>query len=233
VSFNRAITPHRRVAFASLPFATIHAIKTAMGVSVHDVVLATCAGGVRTWLLERGELPGDPLLAEVPILVRSSGRDGGQSDHIAGMIAILATTEADPRRRLERTATSTREARSRNALPANLIQDMTRFAPPAVAGLAGRMVSAIPIDDVASPPFNLIVSNLPGPRHPVYCAGARQVASYPLSLVRNGVGLHVSFASYDDHIHLGLVACREALPALWELADAMAAELDVLAAAVV
>jgi WS/DGAT/MGAT family acyltransferase len=232
VSFNRPVTPHRRVGFASVPFADIHDIKQASGTTVHDVVMAICAGGVRHWLSARGELPTEPLLAAVPVLVRTDADD--LADHVSMMIAPLPTNETDPRRRLARAHEAMRIAKERHhAVPANLIQDMTRYAPPAVAGLAARLVGAIPIDEMASPPFNLTISNVPGPRHAVYCAGHRLVANYPLSVISAGVGLHISLVTYDGELHLGVVTCREALPSQWELVDDIVASFHELRAAVV
>jgi WS/DGAT/MGAT family acyltransferase len=232
VSFNRPVTPHRRVGFASIPFADIHDIKQAAGTTVHDVVMAICAGGVRRWLSRRGELPTEPLLAAVPVLVRADADD--LADHVSMMIAPLPTNEADPRRRLAAAHEAMRIAKERHdAVPANLIQDMTRYAPPAVAGLAARLVGAIPIDEMASPPFNLTISNVPGPRHAVYCAGHRQVANYPLSVISAGVGLHISLVTYDDELHIGVVTCRDALPTQWALVDDIVASFHELRAAVV
>ncbi len=232
VSFNRPITPHRRVGFASIPFADVHDIKQAAGTTVHDVVMAICAGGVRRWLVARDELPTEPLLAAVPVLVRGDADD--LADHVSMMIAPLPTNEADPRQRLTRAHEAMRIAKERHdAVPANLIQDMTRYAPPAVAGLAARLVGAVPMDEMASPPFNLTISNVPGPRHAVYCAGHRLVANYPLSVISAGVGLHISLVTYDDELHLGVVTCRDALPSQWELVDDIVASFHELQAAVV
>ena len=232
VSFNRPVTPHRRVGFASVPFTDVHDIKQASGTTVHDVVMAICAGGVRRWLSARDELPTEPLLAAVPVLVRADADD--LADHVSMMIAPLPTNEADPRRRLASAHEAMRMAKERHdAVPANLIQDMTRYAPPAVAGLAARLVGAIPIDEMASPPFNLTISNVPGPRHAVYCAGHRLVANYPLSVISAGVGLHIALVTYDDKLHLGVVTCRDALPSQWELVDDIVASFHELRAAVV
>lgn len=234
VSFNMPLTPHRRVAYASLRFADVHAIKTAADTTVHAVVMAICAGALRRFLDEGGELPSEPLLAAVPVLVQGEGRGGPLADHVSIMVAALPTHVADPRRRLSKAHEAMRIAKERHsAMPAGVMADMTRYAPPAVAGLAARLVGAVSIADMASPPFNLTISNVPGPRHAVYCAGARQVASYPLSVLGQGVGLHVSPVTYDDALHVGLVADRAALPRLWDLADGMAVALEELRAAVV
>jgi len=228
VSFNRAITPHRRVAFASLAFDDVHAIKEAHQTTVHDVVMAVCAGGVRRWLLDRRELPVEPLLAAVPVLTRGADGDAS-SDYVSMMIAELPTNEADPLQRLARAHQSMRVAKERHdAVPANLLQDMARYAPPAVAGLASRLVGAVSMGEVASPPFNLAISNVPGPRHAVYCGGAPLLANYPLSVISERVTLHVSLVTYDDKIHLGIVTCREALRDPWGLIDDIVDSLEEL-----
>jgi hypothetical protein len=126
-----------------------------------------------------------------------------------------------------------RAAKERHdAVPADVLGDMTRYAPPAVAGLAARLVGAVSIDEMASPPFNLTISNVPGPRHAVYCGGSRLVANYPLSVLSEGVGLHIALVTYDDKLHLGVVTCRDALSSQWELVDDIVASLHELRSAV-
>jgi WS/DGAT/MGAT family acyltransferase len=233
VSFNRPITPHRRVGFTSLPFSQIHFVKQATGTTVNDVVIAVCAGALRRWLSGRHELPTDPLLALVPVLVSDPKRPGRVGYRVAAMVAPLPTNEADPLRRLAQTHQAMRAAKERHsAMSANVLRDLSYFAPPSVTALAGRLVGAIPIREFVSPPYNVVISNTPGPRHPLYFLGARQVASYPYSLVLDGVGLHISLVSNDGHVHAGLVACRESLPDLWGLVDHLEPALAEITAAV-
>jgi WS/DGAT/MGAT family acyltransferase len=221
------------VGFASLPFSQLHFVKQSTGTTVNDVVIAVCAGALRRWLSGRHELPADPLLALVPVLVRNPRRPGRVGYHVAAMVVPLPTNEADPLRRLERTHQAMRAAKERHsAMSANVLRDMSYFAPPSVTALAGRLVGAIPVRDFVSPPYNVVISNTPGPRHPLYFGGARQVASYPLSLVLDGVGLHISLVSNDGSVHAGLVACRESLPDLWGLVDNLEPALAEVTAAI-
>ena len=149
------------------------------------------------------------------------------------MVVPLPTNEADPLQRLAQTHQAMRAAKERySALSANLLRDMSYFAPPSVTALAGRLVGAVPIREFVSPPYNVVISNTPGPRQPLYFGGARQAASYPVSLVLDGVGLHISLVSNDGQVHAGLVACRESLPDLWGLVDNLEPALAEITAAI-
>ena len=219
-SFNRQITPHRRWAYASVPFDDVKVIKSRFGTTVNDVVMAVSAGALRRWLLDRQELPTTPLLAMTPVSVRTEDQKGTYGNRVSGMIAVLPTTEADPRRRLELAHEAMKIAKEQHAaLPADVLTDITQFSPPGLTALGARLASRTRIADLANPPFNVTISNVPGPQHPLYCAGVRQTALYPVSIVTDGLGLNISLVSYDGQIHFGIVACRELVPDLWSLMD--------------
>jgi WS/DGAT/MGAT family acyltransferase len=219
-SFNRQITPHRRWAFASVPFDDVKVIKTRFGTTVNDVVMAVSAGALRRWLMDRQELPTTPLLAMTPVSVRTEGEKGTYGNRVSGMVAVLPTTEADPRRRLELAHEAMKIAKEQHAaLPADVLTDITQFSPPGLTALGARLASRTRIADLANPPFNVTISNVPGPQHPLYCAGAKQTALHPVSIVTDGLGLNISLVSYDGRIHFGIVACRELVPDLWDLMD--------------
>jgi WS/DGAT/MGAT family acyltransferase len=220
VSFNRPITPHRRWAYTTVPFADVRAIKQRYGVTVNDVMMAVSAGALRRFLADRHELPTTPLLAMTPVSVRTEETAGTYGNQVAGMIAVLPTHEADPLRRLELAHEAMKIAKEQyKALPAGMMADITQFTPPALAALASRLYSRMRIADLANPPFNVVISNVPGPQHPLYAAGARQIGLYPASIVMDGLGLNISLVSYDGGIHFGLLACRELVPDLWDLMD--------------
>ena len=222
LSFNRSITAHRRYAFGSLPLDDVKEIKEQYGFTVNDVVMAICAGALRTWLNERHELPTDPTLAMVPVSVRTGDIPGSYGNEISAMVAALPTNEADPLVRLRLAHESMRIAKEEHAaLPADLLQDFGRFAPPAVAARVARVVARTRLADVANPQFNLVISNIPGPQYPLYCSGTRQVATYPIPVINNGVGLNITLMSYNGELHFGMVACREAVGELWGLMDAI------------
>ena len=228
-SLNRTITPHRALAYVSLPFHDVKVIKSRFGVTVNDVVMAMCAGALRQYLLDHDELPTTPLLAMTPVSVRTEAQAGSYGNHVSGMIAALPTNEPDPLRRIELAHEAMRVAKEQHAaLPADLLTDITQFTPPGLLALGARAASRVRITDLTNMPFNVVISNVPGPQHPLYCAGARQTALYPVSIVTDGLGLNISVVSYDGGMHFGLVACRELVPDLWELMDHHTAALSEL-----
>ena len=217
LSFNRSISSHRRYAYGSLSLDDIKTIKDTGDYTINDVLMAICAGGLRTWLGIRQELPTDPLLAMIPVSV-PSGNKSGEGNEIRGMIAPLASNESDARKRLQLTHDAMAIAKTEHAaLPANMLQDFGRFAPPAVAGQVARLVARTKLADRSIPQFNLVISNIPGPQHPLYCGGAQQLASHPVPLLSNGVGLNITLSSYNGRVDVGLIACRDAIDDLWPL----------------
>ena len=110
--------------------------------------------------------------------------------------------------------------------------DFTQFAPPAIAARAMRMYSRMRIADRTAPPFNLIISNVPGPAMPLYSAGARLEHFYPISAVADGQGLNMTVQSYNGNLDFGFVACRELVPDVWRLTDLLQDSMEELLAAV-
>jgi hypothetical protein len=105
------------------------------------------------------------------------------------------------------------------ALPAELLQDANKFIPPAVFSRAARLTFSITSSDRGRPSWNLVISNVPGPQFPLYLAGARLEANYPVSVVTDGMGLNITVMSYRGHLDFGIVADREQMPDLWLLMD--------------
>jgi WS/DGAT/MGAT family acyltransferase len=223
--FNSRISPHRRFSFGSLSLDKVKAIKNELGITVNDVVMALCATALREWLLERDELPNDPLVAMVPVSVRTPEEQGTYGNRVSTMIVPLPTNEPDTRARLMMTHDLMRVAKDRHsALPANLMQDATQFIPPALMSRAARVVAEL--SDVARPSLNLVISNVPGPRDPLYLAGAELVSNYPVSVIMDGVGLNITVLSYRDRLDFGIVADREQLDDGWPLMRKLAEALD-------
>ena len=105
------------------------------------------------------------------------------------------------------------------ALPAELLQDANHFIPPAVFARAARLTFAPGHARPGRPTWNLVISNVPGPQFPLYCAGARLVANYPVSVITDGMGLNITVMSYCGHLDFGLVADRDQMPDLWQLME--------------
>jgi WS/DGAT/MGAT family acyltransferase len=230
-SFNGRVSPHRRFAFGSLSLDTVKRLKNELGITVNDVVVALCATAVRDWLLERGELPEEPLVAMVPVSVRTEEEAGTFGNRISTMIVPIPTNVEDPRERLLRAHEYLRGAKEHHrALPADLLTDATSFIPPAVAARAAR--TTMDILGRTRPPLNLVISNVPGPREPLYCAGAELQAHFPVSVVIDGVGLNMTVMSYRDHVDFGIIADRDQVDDAWALMDGTAAALDELETAI-
>jgi WS/DGAT/MGAT family acyltransferase len=226
-SFNGRVSPHRRFAFGQLPLAEVKAVKNEYGVTVNDVVVALCAGAVRRWLIEHKELPDQPLVTQVPVSVRSEEQQGTYGNRIGMMSIPLFTNEHDPHKRLQLTHDALRTAKERHrALPAQLLQDATQFIPPAVFARAARVTFSLAA--TRTPVWNLVVSNVPGPQFPLYLAGARMEANYPVSVITDGLGLNITVMSYCGHMDFGIVADREQMRDVWKLMDWLGDSLEEL-----
>ena len=230
--FNRPITPHRRWAFRTVPIADVKAVKNAAGATVNDVVMALCSGALRRWLQDHDALPDVPLVAAVPVSVRTEAQQGQGGNRVSTMTTAIPTHVEDPAERLALCHEAMRAAKEQHgALPANLLADVTQFAMPALAGQAARMAARLRLVEWLSP-FNLIISNVPGPNVRLYYAGAELLAYYPLSAIADGQGLNITVMSLGEGMHFGLVACRELVPDLDRLAGYLVDELEALTKAV-
>jgi hypothetical protein len=114
------------------------------------------------------------------------------------------------------------------ALPASLLQDFAQFTPPSVLGTASRVAARARLMDRVSLPFNVVISNVPGPQFPLYTGGARMEGIYPISTILDGVGLNMTLMSYNGKLDFGLVADRDMVPDIWLLMDYLGEELETL-----
>jgi WS/DGAT/MGAT family acyltransferase len=232
--FNRPVSPHRRVALRTVPFDAVHAVKAASGLTINDVVLAMCAGALRRWLELHAALPGEPLVAAVPVSVRDRQApvDGDVlGNKVSLMLAGLPTHLPDPLDRLQAVHEATLRAKLQHeALPADLLADIYAFTMPALVGLATRANARLRLLERAKL-FNLFISNVPGPQVPLYIGGHLLLASYPVSAITDGQGLNITVVSYGGGLHLGLISDRELVNDLDVLADYLAEELELLSRA--
>jgi WS/DGAT/MGAT family acyltransferase len=230
--FNKPIGPHRRWAFRTLPFDEVRAVKNASGTTINDVVMALSAGALRRWLEDHDALPDAPLVAAVPVSVRTEEQIGTGGNRVSAVMAALPTNLADPAARLQAAHEAMRAAKEQHgALPADLLADVTQFAMPALAGQAARLSARLRVVERINP-FNLIISNVPGPNIPLYYAGAKLLAYYPLSAVAEGQGLNITVMSYGGGLHFGLIADRDLVPDVDAMAGYLLDELKALVHAV-
>jgi diacylglycerol O-acyltransferase len=228
-SFNGRVSPHRRFAFGQLALDDVKAAKNAHGCTVNDVVVSMCAGVVRRWLIEHSELPDDPLVAQIPVSVRTSEQTGTYGNRIMLMSAPLFTHVEDPIDRLLRTHDAMGDMKQRHkALPAELLQDANHFIPPAVFSRAARATFRLATSSPGRPTWNLVISNVPGPQFPLYMAGAELQANYPVSVITDGMGLNITVMSYRGRMDFGIVADRDQMSDVWCLIDWLGDELEAL-----
>ena len=225
--FNAPITPHRRFAFRSTSLESVKGIKNAIGATVNDVVMAVCAGGLRTWLEEHDALPDQPLNAMIPVSIRTGEETERWTNRVSGIFAALPTDEPDPLKRIQRVHDSMVNAKDLfDAIPAAQLTDFAQFPPPAVFARAMRLSTRLMTR--INPPVNVVISNVPGPRQPLFAAGSKLLHYYPVSTITDGQGLNITVQSYLDTLDFGLVSCRELVPDLWDMLDAIINDLAAL-----
>lgn len=232
---NSRLKQPRRVATQLYETSRLTALAKRAGVTMNDVALNICATALRKYLLERGELPDKSLTAGLPVSLRD---DSGVGNSISFIVAKLHTGIADPLERLRAINRSTSLAKDRyQTLPSRMTRETL-----------GTLVMAPYIGQVAmnlggryTPVFNVVISNVPGPRDFLYLNGARMEAFYPISLIFDGQALNITFLSYAGRCAVGFTSGREAVPhmqriavatgeALEELEKALAAEQEEVAA---
>lgn len=223
---NVQITGSRRYAAQSYSLERMKLVAKGAGVTVNDVLLAMSAGALRDYLLERDALPSSPLVAMTPVSLRQESTDGDEStgNAVGAILASLATNETDPARRLEKIAESTRRAkdvlRGLSQLQATALSAGVML-PMAVNSLTGMY-------RIGTLPFNIVVSNVPGPRDSLYLHGARLSGLYPLSIPLNGQAMNVTATSYTDDMGIGLTACRRSVPSVQRMLGGLDGALDQL-----
>ncbi len=212
-SFNGTITGHRSIGFLDLDLEEVRAVKNATGTTVNDVVLAIAGGALRAYLAEHDDLPEESLLATVPVSVHASTRHSTGANKVSALFTKLATHLDDPLERLADLAERNRHAKEhQQAISADALQDWAEFAAPRTFGLAVRAYAGLGLADRLPVAHNLVISNVPGPPIPLYLAGARIQALYPLGPVFHGAGLNVTVLSNAGRLHVGVIACRESVP---------------------
>ena len=202
-------------------------VKNALGATVNDVVMAVCAGGLRTWLDEHDALPDGPLVAMVPVSIRTGEEERALDEPGVGDLRLAARPTSPTRS--SGCARSTRpwsDAKQLfDAVPAETLTDFAQFPPPAV--FAQAMRTATRLTGRFGTPVNLVISNVPGPREPLYAAGSKLLHYYPVSDHRRRAGSQAVQSSSTPSTRS--LRCRELVPDLWDMVDAIVDDLDALA----
>ncbi|GAA5132260.1 WS/DGAT/MGAT family O-acyltransferase [Alloalcanivorax gelatiniphagus] len=218
---NQCITGSRRFAAQSYSLPRLKKLAGAFNCTLNDVVLTMCGHALREYLISQNALPDQPLIAMVPMSLRKDDSAGG--NQIAMILANLGTHVCDPANRLRVVQASVKEAKQRfsQMSPEEILNFTALSMAPTglnlLTGLAPRWRA-----------FNVIISNVPGPKEPLYWNGAQLKGQYPVSVVLDRIALNMTLTSYRDQIEFGLIACRRTLPSMQRLLDYLEQSIDDL-----
>lgn len=208
--FNQRISGSRRFAAQSFSLSRIRAAGKTRRATVNDIVLAMCSAALRRYLIDLGALPAKPLIAMVPVSLRREGAEGG--NQVAMILANLATQIDDPLDRLDTIVRSMNNSKER----------FKRMSQAEILSYLGIVMSAHGVNMALGinpgwQAFNIIISNVPGPKESRYWDGAKVDGIYPVSIVIDGSALNITLVSYADHLEFGLIACRRTVPHMQNL----------------
>jgi WS/DGAT/MGAT family acyltransferase len=218
-SFNGAVSNRKRFAGVSVPLEDVKLVSREFEATVNDVILACVSGGLRRLLAARGEEAESSLVAMVPVSTRAEGATEELGNQVSGMLVSLASDIDDPIARLDAISESTRVAKEQEKLHGGrFLGDLAQIALPALASRVARAMAGTRLFDKMRPPFNVTVSSVRVPDVPLFLAGSRVTATYPVGPMAEGIGLNVTAFSYLGRVYFGLLACRRLLPELDEVA---------------
>ncbi|MGB1309394.1 MAG: WS/DGAT domain-containing protein, partial [Oceanihabitans sp.] len=210
--FNGSISAKRTWGTAILSFDRINALRKIAGGTINDVILAICAGAIRRYLVEKEKLPMHPLVANVPISIRTSNSTE-MNNQIANMMIQLATHIENPLERLEYIQEQTMLGKSRhNTMGAKTLAKMADVVPFGLANLAAGLYSKYNIKDLHRPPFNVTITNVPGPRGLLYLNGHKVVSIFGLTPVVDGFGLIIAAFSYNGQVSITTTSDAKTMP---------------------
>ncbi len=216
-TFNTALTPHRWYVSTSLSLDDVKAVKSALGATVNDVVLAACAGALRRYFEARRELPDRPLIAGVPVSTRTE-ENGRLANSVSNLFASVPIHLDDPVARVTAVHEVMKGAKEQlNLLGAEMLADWSELTPPRPYAALNRAYSRFRLAERHRPPINLVISNVPGPPQPLYVGGAKLLSIYSMGPILENIGLNITVWSYLEQMNFGIVACRETMPDLRSL----------------
>ena len=220
---NQKLGPHRRVDWRDLELSRVKAVKDRLGGTVNDVVLATVAGALRHFLaLRRLDVDHLRIRANVPVSLRTRDERGTLGNRIALFMAELPVDEPDPLTRLARVReTMERLKSSRQAMGAEVLAAVSEWTSATLLSLAVRGAAR-------GRPYNLVVTNVPGPQIPLYMLGALMERCYPVVNLQPQQGLGVGLFSYAGTLGLGFTADPDQVPDLYVFASAVISSFEEL-----
>jgi diacylglycerol O-acyltransferase len=223
------LSEHRRIGIARTRLDDFRLVRDVHGGTVNDAVLATVAGGLRRWLLSRGEVLRDASTVRALVPVSISGDDefasgGERSGRVKALLVDLPVGEAEPLRRLAQIQFAMAEhSDSGVSVGADSLVALSGFAPPTLHSLGARAANRL-----TRRMYSLVVTNVPGPQIPLYAAGARMTEMFPILPLNEGQALSIAMTSYNGGVFFGVNADRDAVPDVNEVAAALLTSLQEL-----
>jgi WS/DGAT/MGAT family acyltransferase len=221
--FNVRIGPHRRFTWVNGDLGQFKAIKNSLGGTVNDAVLAAVAGGLGSYMRLHGhDTDGVVLKAMVPVSVRADVERGALGNRVAAMWAPLPVGVTDPIQRMlmiRREMDGIKD--SGQAVGAQVLTELTGFAPPTIMAQAARLQARQRL-------FNVVVTNVPGPQFPLYVGGSELQHLYPMVPLAENTALGIAIMSYNGQLNFGLTADYDALSDAETLADELRASIEEL-----
>jgi WS/DGAT/MGAT family acyltransferase len=208
-------------------------VKNRVGCTVNDVVLALCAGALRRLIDRSGVVDAPSLVAGVPVSIRTAAEKGAMGNRVSFMLVPLATDMAEPLERLHAIHAHTSAAKERHdPIAARALMNWAVAGGPPLVAQAARLYSQLRVADVAEPDFHVVVSNIPGPTGPLYCANSAMTALYPTGPLGEGAGLNITLGSYAGQLNISLITCPEVVPDGARIARDLQDELTALLTAI-
>nr|WHW29441.1 putative wax ester/triacylglycerol synthase family O-acyltransferase [uncultured bacterium] len=229
--FNTTVGRRRTYAARSVSLIDAKKISKATGAKINDIVMAICSGALRAYLSEKATVPDTPLVAFVPISLREAGNTD-LNNQVFGMNCPLATHIDDPLKRLKRIVEDSSGIKTTvSGLKDIAPTDFTLIGAPLLLPGLTRLYGKTGLADILPNAVNLCISNTAGPPFPLYCAGAKVTALYPVSIATHGVGLNITVQSYIDKLDFGITAALRAVPEAEFLAELLVQSFEELKAA--
>lgn len=226
--FNGRITERRTYSFSDLPLADFKAVGKAFDATLNDAVVAVCAGAVRRFMADHGEVPEQPLVICIPASVRTGEESERWANHVSMFFAEFPTHLDDPVARIESLRTDLKAAKDNfDAGPTHILRDVMRFVPQTFWNVSVRLMAHGP-DWVPGAPWNVVVSNVRGPSQTIRMTGLEMAGYWPVAFLTPGIGLNITLQSYRDRIDFGFIGCPDLTPDLWSLPLYMAESLAEL-----
>ncbi|ORM34743.1 wax ester/triacylglycerol synthase family O-acyltransferase [Williamsia sp. 1135] len=222
--FNVPIGGARRFAAEQWSATRLKAVAAGLDITMNDVVMAMCAGALRSYLIDQNALPEQPLIAMMPVSMHAKDSDSSEGNAVTAILANLATDQPDPERRLATLVDSTRSSK----------QVIRELSPLQALGFGAMVAAPLALSTVPGfvrytpPPFNVIISNVPGPQKDMYWNGAKLDGVYPASIALDGQALNITVATNGDKVNFGLTGARAEVPSLQRLLTHLDTALEEL-----